>query len=101
MTTTQNIFLTNIVTLMDSVYSKPSYSVNIDHHVDVTAGPTEEIAKLRQSKLSLNINLFKDAVYLTETSDYAELGQLWKSLHPLNVWGGDFGYGCIFSMSQS
>ena len=99
-TATQDTFLTNIVTLMDSVYSKPGYSVNIDHNVNVTSGPTDEIAKLRQAKLSLNLNLFKDGVYLTDTVDYYELGQLWKSLNSLNVWGGDFGYGCVFAMRE-
>ena len=100
-TPTQDTFLTNIVTLMDSVYSKPGFSVNIDHNVNISSGPTEVIAKLRQAKLSVNLNLFKDGVYLTENSDYEELGNLWKTLNPNNLWGGDIGYGCVFAMAPS
>lgn len=28
--------------------------------------------------------------YLTKTEDYSQLGEFWKSLHPLCRWGGDF-----------
>lgn len=100
-TKTQDVFLTNIVTLMDSVYTKPGYSINVDHHVDVSKGSNKDIKALREAKLSLNLNLFKDGVYLTETPDYAELGQLWKSLNQSNIWGGDLGFGCIFAMSPT
>ena len=41
-------------------------------------------------RLAIDINLFKDDMYLTKTEDHAELGKFWKSLHPDCTWGGDF-----------
>ena len=96
--TSEQIFLSNITKLMDTVYSKPGYRVSIDHKVDISQGPVDSIAKLRQAKLALNLNLFKDGIYLTQTSDYAELGSIWTSLDPHNIWGGELGFGCIFVM---
>ena len=41
-------------------------------------------------RLAQDLNLFKDNVYLTDSVAYKRLGEAWKSLHPLNRWGGDF-----------
>ena len=41
-------------------------------------------------RLAIDFNLFKDGKYLTETEDHRQLGEYWKSLHPLCRWGGDF-----------
>jgi len=41
-------------------------------------------------KLAADLNLFRDGQYMAESSDHVELGKYWKSLHPDNVWGGDF-----------
>lgn len=43
-----------------------------------------------QVGLAVDINLFKDGVYLQTTEDHAKLGAFWKTLHPLARWGGDF-----------
>ena len=40
--------------------------------------------------LAVDVNLFKDGVWLQKTEDFAALGAFWKSLHPLARWGGDF-----------
>ena len=42
--------------------------------------------------LAIDINLFKDGKYLTETPDYKPLGDYWKSLDSECVWGGDWGW---------
>ena len=39
-------------------------------------------------RLAIDLNLFKDGKYLTETEDHAELGIWWVSIG--GVWGGDF-----------
>ena len=41
-------------------------------------------------RLAIDLNLFKDGVYLNKTEDHRELGEFWKTLHPDNRWGGDF-----------
>jgi hypothetical protein len=40
--------------------------------------------------LAVDLNLFKDGFWLTQTSDHKPFGTYWKSLNPLCRWGGDF-----------
>jgi hypothetical protein len=41
-------------------------------------------------RLAQDLNLFKNDMYLTDSDSYHALGTYWKSLSPLNRWGGDF-----------
>lgn len=41
-------------------------------------------------KLAADINLFKNGQLLSKPIDYKPLGDYWESLHPDNVWGGDW-----------
>lgn len=51
--------------------------------------------------LAADIALFVNGVYQTETNAYRELGDIWKSLHQNNVWGGDWGWdGNHFQMKK-
>ena len=45
---------------------------------------------LHTQRLAIDLNLFKDGLYLTDSAQHAPLGAYWKSLHPLCCWGGDF-----------
>lgn len=45
---------------------------------------------LHIERLAVDLNLFKDGQFLSASEDHAPLGEYWKSLHPLNRWGGDF-----------
>lgn len=45
---------------------------------------------LHKSRLAIDLNLFKDGVYLTQTSHHTPLGEYWESLRPENSWGGRF-----------
>jgi len=45
---------------------------------------------LHVKRLAIDLNVFKDGVYLTKSEDYLPLGERWKTLHPLARWGGDF-----------
>jgi hypothetical protein len=46
---------------------------------------------LHYDGLAVDINLFDaDGKYLTDTADYKQFGDFWKSLHPDCRWGGDF-----------
>lgn len=47
-------------------------------------------ASLHISRLAVDMNLFIDGVYQAKTEAYKPLGDYWKTLHPLNAWGGDF-----------
>jgi hypothetical protein len=52
---------------------------------------------LHKLGLAVDINLYRDGVYLTETDDHKELGEFWKSLDPNHAWGGDFNDGNHYS----
>lgn len=41
-------------------------------------------------RLAIDLNLFKDGVYLTDGAGHIELGAWWVQQHPDARWGGDF-----------
>ena len=52
---------------------------------------------LHTRRLAIDLNLFTDLsidgdedIYATDSESHKLLGEYWKSLHPLNRWGGDF-----------
>lgn len=51
-------------------------------------------------RLAIDLNLFKDGKYLTETKDHEPLGLFWESLHPLCRWGGRFNDGNHYSIEH-
>ena len=47
-------------------------------------------SSLHIDSLALDLRLFKDGQYLSESSDHLPLGEFWKTLHADCRWGGDF-----------
>lgn len=45
---------------------------------------------LHTKRLAVDLNLFRRQMLLTDSADYAALGKVWKTLHPLCRHGGDF-----------
>lgn len=45
---------------------------------------------LHIERLALDINLFRNGEYLTQTEDFRTLGEWWESLGPNHKWGGRF-----------
>lgn len=45
---------------------------------------------LHTKRLAIDLNLFKDGVFLTTTDAHRPLGNYWKTLDPEARWGGDF-----------
>lgn len=45
---------------------------------------------LHIDRLAIDLNLFRDGVFLTKTEDYLPLGQWWEGQHSLCAWGGRF-----------
>jgi hypothetical protein len=41
-------------------------------------------------RLAVDLNLFVNGVYATDSDAYAELGEFWESMNVANVWGGNF-----------
>lgn len=50
-------------------------------------------------KLAIDLNLFIDNVYLSETEDHRPLGEWWEQQHDLCCWGGRFNDGNHYSMT--
>jgi D-alanyl-D-alanine carboxypeptidase len=45
---------------------------------------------LHTQRLAIDLNLFKDGVYLMTSEAYTPLGEYWKTLHHDACWGGNF-----------
>ena len=45
---------------------------------------------LHLDRLGIDLNLFKDGEWLTDTEDHRPLGEFWERQHELCVWGGRF-----------
>lgn len=45
---------------------------------------------LHTERLAIDLNLFRDGVYITDEHGHRELGTWWKSIGPRYRWGGDF-----------
>ncbi len=58
------------------------------------------INTLHAKRLAIDLNLFKNGSYLTDTESHRPLGTYWKSLHTLARWGGDFGDGNHYSIEH-
>jgi hypothetical protein len=50
---------------------------------------------------AIDLNLFKDGVYLTTTEAHSPLGELWESLDPRCTWGGRFNDGNHYSFGEA
>lgn len=55
---------------------------------------------LHRIRLAIDLNLFLNGKYLTDTEDHRPLGEYWESLHPLCRWGGRFQDGNHYSMEH-
>jgi hypothetical protein len=47
-------------------------------------------ASLHTNRLAIDLNLFRNGKYLTDTESHRPLGEYWESLRPENRWGGRF-----------
>ena len=45
---------------------------------------------LHSDRLAIDLNLFFEGRWLTQTADFTDLGGWWKAQHELCRWGGDF-----------
>jgi hypothetical protein len=64
------------------------------HQLNLKAGRSRAARSLHQDKLAFDVNLMKTPTsgygYIPDSAQYKPLGDIWKRLHPLNRWGGDF-----------
>lgn len=46
------------------------------------------LSSKHRMRLAIDLNLFKDGIYLTSTDDHLPLGEYWESIG--GIWGGRF-----------
>lgn len=51
---------------------------------------------LHKQRLAIDLNLFRNGIYLTSSDDHRELGEFWEYLG--GSWGGRFGDGNHYSL---
>ena len=51
-------------------------------------------------RLAVDLNLFKDGVFLEKTEDHEPLGEYWESLDPQCSWGGRWNDGNHYSYGE-
>lgn len=58
--------------------------------LDAGGNPVGISNSLHTERLAIDLNLFKDGVYITDDQGHRELGTWWKSKGVGYRWGGDF-----------
>jgi hypothetical protein len=59
--------------------------------------PYGQPRSLHRQRLAIDLNLFKDGVFLASTDDHRPLGEWWESIG--GTWGGRFGDGNHYSLA--
>jgi hypothetical protein len=57
-------------------------------------------SSLHTVKLAIDLNLFRNGIWLRSTEDHRPIGEWWEKQHPLCRWGGRFGDGNHYSMER-
>ena len=55
---------------------------------------------LHTQRLAIDLNLFRDGVYLSSTESHRPLGEWWEAQDPLCRWGGRFNDGNHYAMTH-
>ena len=53
-------------------------------------GPYGRSVSAHKQRLAIDLNLFIDNSWITETEPHRQFGTYWKALNRENEWGGDF-----------
>lgn len=48
------------------------------------------VKSLHRERLAIDLNLFKNGIFLKQSEDYLPLGEWWEAQDPLCCWGGRF-----------
>lgn len=100
----QRLFGKLLGTLLTHIYGE-GYEVTVDwcyrppevaaYYASLGIGIRNSLHTL---KLAVDLNLFKDGVWLSDTKDHEPIGVFWEGLHPLCRWGGRFGDGNHYAL---
>jgi hypothetical protein len=103
----QRLFAKLVGLLIDYIYSQ-GFEVTLDwcyrppevaqYYADLGIGIR---SSLHTQKLAIDLNLFKDGVWLRDSKDHEPIGTWWEKQHELCRWGGRFGDGNHYSMEYN
>lgn len=102
----QSLFVALVAELIRFAYSS-GYELTFGEAVR----SAEEAARLKKEgkgimlsqhtqRLAIDLNLFKDGVFLSSTKHHQPLGEWWEQQHPLCRWGGRFNDGNHYSLEH-
>lgn len=83
----QSVFAYNVSLLIQKAYEL-GYELTLGDAYRDPRAPYGSKSSRHKQRLAIDLNLFKDGEYLTETEDHAELGKYWETLG--GIWGGRF-----------
>jgi peptidoglycan L-alanyl-D-glutamate endopeptidase CwlK len=93
----QGIFLLNVAKLIQWVNDQDQYVTGGEllrtkeqQQIYVDSWKSKTLDGKHLEKLAIDLNLFINGIYRTDTEAYKPLGQFWVSLHSDNRWGGDW-----------
>jgi hypothetical protein len=92
----QRLFTHNIARLILWAYEQGfeltlSEAYRTPEQAELNAKSGKGIANsLHTQRLAVDLNLFRGDRWLQFSEQHRPLGDYWKTLHPLNRWGGDF-----------
>ena len=93
----QSIFLLNAAKLIIWVSEQGQYVTGGEllrtkeqQQIYVDSGKSKTMDGQHLKKLAIDLSLFINGIYRSDTEAYKPLGQYWVSLHPDNRWGGDW-----------
>jgi len=90
----QSLFVKKIALLIGFAYEK-GFEITF---ADAYATTGHKSNSLHYSRLAIDLNLFRDGEYLTETEDHKVLGEFWESIG--GSWGGRFDDGNHYSLEH-
>ena len=95
----QWIFLQNVCKLIDFAYATgykltggELFRPKEMQEIYVQQGKSKTLEGQHGKRMAIDLNLFIDGVYRTDREAYKVLAEYWKTLHPDNVAGYDWGW---------
>jgi hypothetical protein len=71
-------------------YRTPEQAALNAKKLDASGKPVGISNSLHTERLAIDLNLFKDGVYIVDERGHRELGAWWETLGPMYRWGGRF-----------
>jgi hypothetical protein len=96
----QQDFARHVADLIHHIYAS-GYACTFGHAYRCQECPVGRPQSVHKSRLAVDLNLFKDGKYLTDTEAYRAFGEYWEALGEWNRWGGAWDDGNHFSYEHN